>query len=86
VSYAFYAIHQPILHSFGAGAAVALAPRLGYDGAVAVVVAAALCLCLTLAAFITAGVDRPSNRITKRLISRLIRSRSGAIVDHGMTC
>jgi peptidoglycan/LPS O-acetylase OafA/YrhL len=79
ISYAFYAVHQPILYSLGAASAVTVAPRLGYNAAVAVGTVAALFASLTLGWILTDTIDLPFNLLSKRLTCRALEG-PGAVV------
>ena len=88
ISYAFYAVHQPILYSLGAASAVAVAPRLGYNAAAGVGALAALFASLTLAWIVTDMIDLPFNRFSKRLTYRALGVSRGRGVPerHESTC
>lgn len=67
VSFAFYVVHQPVIHSVGANVLVKYAPHYGYDLAALGGTVASLAISISAAWLITEFIDIPTNAYTKRL-------------------
>jgi peptidoglycan/LPS O-acetylase OafA/YrhL len=79
VSYAFYAIHQPILHSLGAASAVTL-DKMGMGYVPATAISSIICLVLSLVGgfLLTRFVDVPFNRLSKAFVREIVSRDAGA--------
>lgn len=72
VSYPLYAVHQPLLYSFGATVFLVTHSTIGYRAAAILATAVTLAVCIGLSAIVARYVDAPTNRWTKSWISRLM--------------